>query len=219
LVSGDADNTLEAAFSKIEFCLPNTLSALEDAVKRSQTEFPQAVYGFVIGRIAAQKTRLQGDAVPFGSHPLNAGIGKMWSNFFTFWIPNDPELPAPCSSARSEMVRTVVRVFGGNIWHPIRPTTKTPATIFRSIRFHGWRAKALRWSWTQDGTVETNRISRGIGIHPKEWQQRQIGCEYWNPGSQVGGSHERVVRPCIIGVDPKSKLAVGDGSAIEGRHD
>jgi hypothetical protein len=75
LVSGDADNTLEAAFSKIESGLPNTLSALEDAVKRSQTEFPQAVYGFVIGRIAAQKTRLQGDAVPFGPHPLNAGIG------------------------------------------------------------------------------------------------------------------------------------------------
>lgn len=44
LVSGEADNTLEAAFSKVESGLRNTLRALEDAVKSPLTELPPAVY-------------------------------------------------------------------------------------------------------------------------------------------------------------------------------
>lgn len=44
LVSGEADNTLEAAFSKVESGLRNTFRALEDAVKRPVTELPQPVY-------------------------------------------------------------------------------------------------------------------------------------------------------------------------------
>jgi hypothetical protein len=44
LVSGEADNTLEAAFSKVESGLRNTFRALEDAVKMPLTELPQAVY-------------------------------------------------------------------------------------------------------------------------------------------------------------------------------
>jgi hypothetical protein len=44
LLSGDPDNTLEAAFSKIESRLPKTLMALEDAVKRPQTNLPQDIY-------------------------------------------------------------------------------------------------------------------------------------------------------------------------------
>lgn len=44
LVSGEPDNTLEAAFSKIESGLPKTLMALEAAVKRPMTELPQAIY-------------------------------------------------------------------------------------------------------------------------------------------------------------------------------
>ncbi len=44
LVSGEADNTLEAAFSKVESGLRNTFKALEDAVNRPLTELPQPVY-------------------------------------------------------------------------------------------------------------------------------------------------------------------------------
>lgn len=44
LVSGEADNTLEAAFSKVESGLRNTFKALEDAVKRPRTELPQPLY-------------------------------------------------------------------------------------------------------------------------------------------------------------------------------
>jgi hypothetical protein len=43
-VSGEADNTLEAAFSKVESGLRNTLRTLEVAVKSPLTELPQAVY-------------------------------------------------------------------------------------------------------------------------------------------------------------------------------
>lgn len=44
MVSGEADNTLEAAFSKIESGLRTTFRALEDATKRPLTELSQAVY-------------------------------------------------------------------------------------------------------------------------------------------------------------------------------
>lgn len=44
LVSGEADNTLETAFSKVESGLRNTFKALEDAVNRPLTELSQAVY-------------------------------------------------------------------------------------------------------------------------------------------------------------------------------
>lgn len=44
LVSGVADNTLEAAFSKVESELRNTLTALEDASKQSRSELPGDVY-------------------------------------------------------------------------------------------------------------------------------------------------------------------------------
>ena len=44
LVSGEADNTLEAAFSKVESGLRRTFRALDDAATKSLTELPQAVY-------------------------------------------------------------------------------------------------------------------------------------------------------------------------------
>ena len=44
LVSGEADNTLEAAFSKVESGLRNTFRALEDAARRPLTELPQPAY-------------------------------------------------------------------------------------------------------------------------------------------------------------------------------
>ena len=44
LVSGETDNSLERAFSKIESGLRNTLKALEDAAKRPLTELPKALY-------------------------------------------------------------------------------------------------------------------------------------------------------------------------------
>src|SRR5450759_3963889 len=82
--------------------------------------------------------------------------------------------------------------------------------------FHGWRVKAVRRSWPQNGTVVTSRVGNGVGINPIAWQRRRIVREYWIPRSQVGGSQDRVVRSAIA-VDPKAKPAVGDGTGIEGR--
>jgi len=44
LVSGEADNTLEAAFSKVESGLRNTFRTLEAAATRPMTELPESVY-------------------------------------------------------------------------------------------------------------------------------------------------------------------------------
>ena len=44
LVSGEADNTLEAGFSRVETHLPKTFEALEEAVNRPLTKLPQAIY-------------------------------------------------------------------------------------------------------------------------------------------------------------------------------
>ena len=70
----------------------------------------------------------------------------------------------------------------------------------------------------QDGTVEAKWVRKGVGINPKVRQRQRIAREYWIPGSQVGGSLNRVVWPGIA-VDPKPKLTVGDGNGIENRND
>lgn len=43
LLSGNADNTLEDAFSRVESCLPGTLNALTEAATRTSTELSTAV--------------------------------------------------------------------------------------------------------------------------------------------------------------------------------
>jgi hypothetical protein len=70
----------------------------------------------------------------------------------------------------------------------------------------------------QDGTVKANWVRKGIGINPKARHRQRIAREYWISRSRVGGSQNRVVRPGIA-VDPKPKLAVGDGTGIKGRND
>jgi hypothetical protein len=35
--------------------------------------------------------------------------------------------------------------------------------------FHGWRVKAVRRSWPQNGTVVTSRVGSGVGINPIAW--------------------------------------------------
>src|SRR4051812_34587337 len=44
LVSGQLDNTLEDAFSKVETPLPKTFAALEEASNSSETELLPAIY-------------------------------------------------------------------------------------------------------------------------------------------------------------------------------
>src|ERR1700692_277125 len=47
LTLGTTDNSLEAAFSKVESGLPNTLKALEKASKRSQSQLADAKYNIL----------------------------------------------------------------------------------------------------------------------------------------------------------------------------
>jgi hypothetical protein len=47
--------------------------------------------------------------------------------------------------------------------------------------FHGWRVKAVRRSWPQDGTVVTSRVGSGVGINPIAWHRQRIVREYWIP--------------------------------------
>src|ERR1700678_2512578 len=44
LVDGKVDNTLEAAFSKVETPLPKVFNALEEAVNQPSAELPSAIY-------------------------------------------------------------------------------------------------------------------------------------------------------------------------------
>jgi Protein of unknown function (DUF4238) len=85
LVAGTTDNTLEAAFSKVESGLPNTLRALEKASKRSRSELPGAQYDnlcWYCSFLSGVAPQAKPGAVVSFIYQLNMELEKGWNSLF-----------------------------------------------------------------------------------------------------------------------------------------